>query len=63
MALRFLAFLFVRARPDNERPPSMIVNSPVASPDGWPSRSSPKVSEGWLAVRDDFRNWLIREAA
>jgi hypothetical protein len=20
-------------------------------------------SEGWLGVRDDFRNWLIREAA
>jgi hypothetical protein len=28
-----------------------------------PSRSSPQASEGWLAALDDFRNWLIREAA
>ncbi len=28
-----------------------------------PSRSSPKASEGWLAVRDDFRNWVMANAA
>ena len=27
-----------------------------------PGRSSPKASGGWLGVRDDFRNWLIRVA-
>ena len=30
---------------------------------GLPRRSSAKPSEVWLAALDDFRNWLIREAA
>jgi hypothetical protein len=28
----------------------------------WPKLAR-SASEGWLAALDDFRNWLIREAA
>ena len=28
-----------------------------------PSKNDGQVSDDWLGVRDDFRNWLIREAA
>jgi hypothetical protein len=27
-----------------------------------PSRSSPEASEGWLGLRDAFRNWLLTVA-
>ena len=37
--------------------------SVAATPLGRDSPSLTFMSEGWLAALDDFRNWLVREAA
>ena len=36
--------------------------SAASAPTCLPRRSSAKPSEVWLAVRDDFRNWLVSAA-
>ncbi len=48
----------------SSRQPSPVGMVALAGRRSRPSRSSPeRASEGWLAALDDFRNWLIREAA
>ncbi len=47
----------------SSRQPSPVGMVALAGRRSRPSRSSAKPSEGWLAALDDFRNWLIREAA
>jgi hypothetical protein len=50
------------ARASSRQPPRADCSRGYADK-SLPSRSSPKASEGWLGVRDDFRCWLIRAAA
>jgi len=46
--------------------PTAERNDPAVLPEGGTAYQTPQRFEGrnkWLAALDDFRNWLIREAA